>query len=220
MRFASSFVTAVIWAIAVPSVGGAQELAPFSGVRLEHRGLAHAVPVATVNLVGDAVALANPRTVENSLAGEPFVLGAASLDLRDPSDARIWFTIQNASAEPVPWNTVLFRVWRASPVPIEDQQLGAPEVSFCSLGQLGLGDAPTTLWPPGATATVQVPLPRDCWRRGEPADPLALLVYVGKDLPHPDLLLGPSDPGWDAVGARWNALLREAIERLAPESRH
>ncbi|MFN8067117.1 MAG: hypothetical protein U0P82_20165 [Vicinamibacterales bacterium] len=115
MRFASSFVTAVVVAIAVSSVGSAQELTPFSGARLEPRGLAHAVPVATVNLVGDAVALANPRTVENPLVGEPFVLGAASLDLHDPSDARIRFTIRNASGEPIPWDTILFRVVASKP---------------------------------------------------------------------------------------------------------
>ena len=217
MRIAYSTVMTLLLGSAVPASGLAQVLTPFSDQHPAHR-LDRLVPVATVNLVGDVVALDDPLVVDDP-TGEPFVLGAASLDLRDPSHAQIVFSMTNASSEPIPWNTVELTVRRVTPVPVEDQNNGAPALFFgCRHGVLaGHPSRPTSpkgAWQPGATVTVQVPVADDCLRRFETADPLAFLVYAGSVLPHPDLLLGPSDPGWSAVAARNNALFRRAFEKL------
>ena len=221
MRIAYSTVMTLLLGSAVPAIGLAQVLTPFSDQHPAHR-LDRLVPVATVNLVGDVVALDDPLVVDDP-TGEPFVLGAASLDLRDPSHAQIVFSMTNASSEPIPWNTVELTVRRVTPVPVEDQNKGAPALFFgCRHGALaGHASRPTSpkgAWQPGATVTVQVPVADDCLRRFEKADPLAFLVYAGSVLPHPDLLLGPSDPGWSAVGARNNALFRRAFEKLTEHS--
>jgi hypothetical protein len=114
MRITYSALMVFLATIAAPSVGLAQVLTPFSlwerdPLHQNRLRLDHVVPVATVNLVGDVVALDEPLVVQDP-AGEPFVLGAASLDLRDPSHARIVFTLTNASSEAIPWNTVHFIV--------------------------------------------------------------------------------------------------------------
>lgn len=207
----SAFAVFVVTA-AIPSTGIAQVLAPFRPAPREHR-LEHVVPVATVNLVGDVVELADPVIVQVPSA-EPFVLGAASLDLRDPAHGTIRFTMTNASRRPIPWNTVEFSVERADPVPMEDQMRGAPDLFFCRLSRRGLAAFPQELWQPGVTVAVQVPIVGDCLRRAEPADPLGFLVYAGRMLPHPDLSLGPPDPAWEHFGTLRTALLRRAIEKL------
>lgn len=213
MRITTSSAFGVLLLTLAPSIGGAQVLSPFSHLRSEPQALAHAVPVATLNLAGDAIALADPHVV-NDPAIAPFVLGAASLDLHDPSHAMIVFSIRNAATEPIPWNAVEFSVERAAPVPLEDQAQGAPTLIFCTLAKRGLAAAPNELFQPGATASVQVPISGDCFRKSEAADPLGFLVYVGGEMPHPDLLLGPSDPQWAAFSARRKALLRRAMDEL------
>jgi hypothetical protein len=65
-------------------------LRPFAGgwqtrrVLLTSAALDRALPVATVSRVGDIVALARARTAQDG-HGEPFVLGAAMLDLGNPA---------------------------------------------------------------------------------------------------------------------------------------
>ena len=217
MRIAYSTVMTLLLVSAIPAIGLAQVLSPFRDTDQREHRLDRLVSVATVNLVGDVVALADSRVVDDP-TGEPFVLGAATLDLRDPSHAQIVFSMTNASTEPIPWNTVELSVRRVTPVPLDDQIKGAPALFFCAHGALaGHPSRPTSpkgAWQPGATVTVQVPVADDCFRRSEAADPLAFLVYAGSELPHPDLLLGPSDPGWSAVAARNKALFRRAFEKL------
>jgi len=222
MRIASSAFALFVVTIAVPSVGVAQVLTPFSPmefspVQRDTQSLDRVVPVATVNLVGDVVRLADPLDVQDP-SGEPFVLGAASLDLRDRSHVTIAFTLTNGSSQPILWNTVEFRVERVTPVPLDDQMKGAPDLFFCPLSRRGLAGLPQEMWQPGAIVNVEVPIAGDCLRRAEAADPLGFLVYAGRSLPHPDLSSGPSDPGWEYVAVRWKALLRRASEKLTSKT--
>ena len=94
MRIVHTALMSLLLGSAIPSVGFAQVLLPFEGKPWprydEH--LNRAVPVATVSRVGDIFALAGGRIVEDG-HGEPFVLGAATLDLRDPSHAKVVFTM-------------------------------------------------------------------------------------------------------------------------------
>jgi hypothetical protein len=214
MRITYSALITLMLASAVPSVGLAQVLSPFLGKTLrEERRLDHVVPVATVNLVGDMVALADPRVVDDP-SGEPFVLGAASLDLRDPSHAKITFTMTNISSEPMPWDTVRFDVRSVTRPDVVDRMRGAPALFIgCRIGRLGLAGSPRELWQPGATVTVQVPIApyTNCTQGSELQ---GFLVYAGSVLPHPDLLLGPSAPGWDEAAAEEKALFHRAFEKL------
>jgi hypothetical protein len=205
MRVTYSALIALLVASAVPSVGWAQVLTPFAGARNDQR-LDHVVPVATVNLVGDMVALADARIVQDP-SGEPFVLGAATLDLRDPSHAKIVFTMTNTSETPIPWNTVALKVARVTLLPDNGRLFFG-----CSLsGRAGHRGT----WQPGARVTVQVPIAPNAncllLRKSEPE---GFLVYAGRELPHPDLLAGPDDAGWREVGRRENALFLRAFEKL------
>lgn len=210
---ASSAFGVLVLSLSAPSISVAQVLSPFALKAREPQTLVHAVPVATLNLVGDTIALDDPRVVRNP-AGEPFVLGAASLDLRDPSRTTITFRITNATREPIPWNTVEFSVERATPVPVEDQMRGAPSLLFCAIAKRGLSGSPKEMFQPGATVAIEVPIGGDCVRRSEAADPLGFLVYVGSELPYPDLLLGPSDPQWHAFSVWRKGVLRRALQEL------
>jgi len=163
-------------------------------------------PVATLNLVGDMVALADARIVQDP-SGEPFVLGAATLDLRDPARAKIVFTMRNASDMPMPWNTVELSVRRVTLLPDSDRLFFGCALS----GRAGRQGT----WQPGATVTVQVPIaPNANCLRLRKSEPEGFLVYAGSVLPHPDVLAGPDDAGWKEVGRRENALFRRAFEKL------
>jgi hypothetical protein len=104
MRIAYPALMALLVASAVPSVGSAQVRTPFRSPTPDQR-FDHVVPVATVSLVGDIVALAGARTVQDP-SGEPFVLGAATLDLRDPAHAKVVFTMTNVTEMPILLNEV------------------------------------------------------------------------------------------------------------------
>jgi hypothetical protein len=167
------------------------------------------VPVATVNLVGDMVALADPLVVEDP-GGEPFVLGTATLDLRDPAHAKIVFTMTNASDRPVPWNTVEVSVRRITLLPDNDRL-------FFGCGLSGRAAQQGT-WAPGATVTVQVPIAPNVNCLTTPSEPQGFLIYAGRALPHPDLTAGPDHPGWSQVTRRENALFLRAFEKLRSQA--
>ena len=103
MRIAHSALMALLVMGAAPSVGVAQVLT------LDqlgyHWSLDHAVPVATVSLAGDIVALDGARTVQDSY-GEPFVLGAATLDVT--SDRQDRLQDDECHDGPIPLKDVLF----------------------------------------------------------------------------------------------------------------
>lgn len=213
MRISPSALATVVLTVAFPAIGPAQVLTPFAPNQREHPSLSHVVPVATVNLKGDAVTLEQPRDIQGEI-GDSFVLGSAVLDLRNPSEPWIDFALTNSSRAPIPWNAIEFSVWRAAPVPVEQQVQGAPDVLFCTLGKKGLASAPDAVWQPGLAVNVRVPIGGDCLRRTEAAEPLAFLVFAGHEMPHPDLQLGPSDPGWERVSTRRKAMLRSALESV------
>lgn len=213
MRISTSALATLVLTVAFPSIGLAQVLTPFLPHQREHPSLNRVVPVATVNLKGDVVSLERPIDLQDAL-GDSFVLGSAVLDLGTPSEPSINFTLTNSSRAPIPWSAIEFSVWRAAPVPLEQQAQGAPDVLFCTLSKRGLASSPNGVWQPGVAVNVQVPIAGDCFSRTEPADPLGFLVFTGHEMPHPDLALGPSDPGWEGASTRRKAMLRSALETL------
>ncbi len=162
---------------AIPSVGFAQVLLPFEGKpwpRYNER-LDHAVPVVTVSRVGDFFALAHARTVEDEY-GEPFVLGAATLDLRDPAHAKVIFTVTNVMETPVLFTDVMIHevmlcALRGPAHPFAFPQVGARPAD-------GLHDPRE--FQPGEKVTVQIPIPPSC---GKGSEPLGILVRFGRPGP-------------------------------------
>jgi hypothetical protein len=215
MRVAYSALMILVMASAVPSVGEAQVLNPFGDPGKHDRArLDHVVPVATVSRVGDIVALADARVVQDP-SGEPFVLGAATLDVRDPSHARIVFTVANATGRPLPLNDldVIERTMVSSrpdngrpPVPLNELAVrAAPH---------GQGELQ-----PGASVTIQIPISAPDCRNASACELRGFLVFVGRDLTHPDLrTTTPSDPAWLEVGLREKALFVRAFGTLLSEA--
>jgi hypothetical protein len=130
--------------------------------------LDHVVPVATVSRLGQPIALADAHPVQDA-SGEPFVLGAASLDLSDPSHAMVVFTLTNATETPIPRKSVYvweYSVWRDNRGLVIPSIDGVPYTN--SRGQRGTyspgygvtlsaWDVPET-WQPAATITLQMPI--------------------------------------------------------------
>src|SRR5262245_21989438 len=103
MRRTHVFVT-MLAMIGAPSVSLAQV------VSLQPHGhyftIDHAIRVATVSLTKDIVKVEGGRVVDDGL-GEPFVLGAATLNMSVPSAPKIVFTITNRTEASIPLQDVL-----------------------------------------------------------------------------------------------------------------
>src|SRR6187200_2338776 len=130
MRIVHSAFAILMAVTAVPAIGSAQVRAlevykPFS--------LDHAVPVATVSLVGDIVALDGARIVQDAY-GEPFVLGAAKLDRR-VSQTKVVFSITNASEKPIRLqDVVIYQRTMVSSTYFRDTMVGAPYMPMSASG--------------------------------------------------------------------------------------
>ena len=116
MRIRYMVVVVLLTAGAVPSIGSAQVVLQQPPLRLRPLGarVDRVVPVAVVSRVGQPMGLNDARTVQDS-SGESFVIGAATLDLDDPLDPRVVFTLTNATALPMSWRNVRiteYGVWR------------------------------------------------------------------------------------------------------------
>jgi hypothetical protein len=138
---------------AVPAVNaGQQVLTLFDNPFHDNQRLDHAVPVATVSRVGDIITLANARTVQNE-SGDAFVLGAATMDVTNPSRPRIGFTMTNSTQQPI----------QLSDVFIEATTMVAEHGEWVrSLNTLeGRAGSPfgTEQLLSGATVTVDMPIP-------------------------------------------------------------
>ena len=231
MRIVHSAFVTLLAVSAVPSSGLAQVLS------LDHGGhrysFDHAVPVATVSLVGDIVALDDARVVKDSY-GEPFVLGAATLDVSVPHLAKIVFKMTNATETPIKLKDVL--VYARTMVSAKDLRgttVGAPHMPMSAAGVLAgyppLGEE----LQPSATLTVEFPIPPpSCGKGGCLA--AGFVVFVGRKLPsapkeldpngnawlgnnrppHPELSTGPSGRAW--VGE--NPLFTRAFSALLSQA--
>jgi hypothetical protein len=166
MRIAYSALLTLLVASAVPSVGVAQVFLPESRLRHDLR-LDHVVPVATVSRLGQPIALADAHPVQDA-SGEPYVLGAATLDLSDPSHATVVFTLTNATETPIPrrsmyvWAHSVWRDRRGLVLPsidgIQNPNGGARTMGWPGYGvSLSAWDIPET-WQPAASITLRMPI--------------------------------------------------------------
>ena len=210
MRIAYSALIAMV-ATAVPSIGMAQDLKPFPSHR--NQALDHVVPVATLSPLGEPMALADGRPVQDE-PGESFVLGTAILDLREPAHAKIVFAMTNATQMPMPWSTVSLRVVRATLLPDD----GGPFFGCQISGRAGhQGD-----WQPGATVTVELPIaPNGNCLKDRKSEPQAFLVFVqSTGTPR---YARQSGQDRAELNRTWNgdkALLRTAFEKLTSPGQH
>lgn len=153
MRMAYSLLLTPLAVTAAPSVGYAQVLVP---CQPRDEAIKEAVPVATVTRLGDAITLANAQQEDT------FVLGAATLDMKDPKCTRIAFTMTNATDTPISLANVSLHgvrmTWTDSPLH------GFPLKSACSItvGSIDHRIAKNTTLQPGATLTVEMPIARGC----------------------------------------------------------
>jgi len=175
MRTTYSLFAAILLS-AIPSASVAQIVVaypPIDAPRVAR--LDHIVPVATVTPPGDAITLADPKP------GVDLVLGAATLDIRDPGRPMIVFTVSNGSESPIPPSSVDVHV-----ATVYANRNGAPTVNICGTmgplsglldrpGSSGLGNATLA---PGATVTMAMPIgPTNCVV-GQSNVPLGFLVHL------------------------------------------
>lgn len=187
MRIASPALLTLLLAGAAATTPSAQtfSLPAYAYGRAQH--LAQTVPVATVSLVGDVVRLGGARVVQDTY-GEPFVLGAATLDLRIPSQPKIVFTMTNDSDAPISLNDVLiYERTLVSAEYLRGVTVGAPFMPMSAAGW-GPGDWQGEQLQPGSRLTVEVPL--------SPFGPAAVrpagfIVFVGRRLPAADTSADP-----------------------------
>lgn len=194
MRIAYAALATLLTVTAFPSTGSCQVLTLHDyGNPLRHaHNLDRAVPVATVSLVDDIVALDGARVVQDPY-GQPFVLGAATLDRHDPSRLKIVFTMTNRTDTVIPLKDVLiYERTMIAATSLRGVTVGAPVMPTSAAGW-GPGDLEGEELQPGASLTVEVPL--------SPFDtasvyPSGFIVFVGRKVPH-------TDRGMDPTGAAW-----------------
>jgi hypothetical protein len=151
MRRACSAFVVLLAVCAAPSAEAIQHvLTPFHDALLEQQNLDHAVPIATVPRVGSIVALADARIVQNP-SGQPFVLGAATLDVTNISSPRIGFTMTNTTQQPIQLSDVFIEAQTMAVDKGYARYLGSLE------GQAGSSLAGEQLQP-GATIVVDMPI--------------------------------------------------------------
>lgn len=199
----------------VSSVGFAQVLVPFPTPTNYDSGLDHSLPVATFSRVGDIVALDKGRVVQDP-SGVPFVLGAATLDLRDAAHAKVVFNIANTTATPIALNDVSIAINTMFAI-LPDGTVHAGHNSYSGRASR---DREQYLQP-GASVSVQIPVsdPRCAVYNGE-CETRGFLVFVGRaaPLPNPDTT-GP------AVAARRGSstdvpMRTKVFEALITAARH
>jgi hypothetical protein len=212
MRIVHIALMSLVLGTAIPSVGFAQVLTPFEGKpwpRYSER-LDHPVPVATVSRVGDFFTFAGARIVEDG-HGEPFVLGGAAVDLRDPSHAKVVFTISNVTETPIRFVDVMIHETTLCSIPDRNHPFAFPQVGARPADGF---DDPRE-FQPGEKVTVQIPIPPSCAKGSEP---LGILVKVG----------GPGPGEWSSTPAlRANTdlsldkeLFFRVFERLRADASH
>jgi hypothetical protein len=207
MRIAYSVLITAVMASTVPSVSFAQVLRPFDPHGDYDQRVDHVVPVATVSRVGDIATLADARIVQDA-SGEPFALGSAKLDLRDPSHAKLVFTMTNSTDKSIPWTSVKVREVRVATDPGD----GRPFFGCQIVGAAGRDGT----WESNATVTVEIPIAPPCPR----FELEGFLVLIGLDR--------HSHSSADEIDQRevtilWEqekALLRRAFDKLRSQGQH
>lgn len=193
MRIAYPALMSLLLTSAAPTNALAQVLTLPAYAYPHQRPLEHAVPVATASLVGDVVTLEGARIVQDSY-GEPFVLGAATLNLSTPSQPKIVFTMTNDTEVPIPLKDVLiYERTIVSAQSLRGVTVGAPFMPMSAAGW-GPGRYPEgEQLQPGASLTVEVPLSPF---GPESANPIGFVVFVGRKLPHGDESMDPTGRAW------------------------
>lgn len=175
MRIACSVFATLLMVSVVPSVGLAQVVIPYPETANHGATLEGIVPVATVTVPAEAIALDRPQQ------GHDLVLGAASLDLKDRAHPMIVFTISNATHTAIPLSKVGFRsVGVNSRVAngLADGRLNFSCAVWSQLGEAGPADRALE---PGAAVTVSLPAPL-CPVLGEN---VGFLVFLESVIPQP-----------------------------------
>jgi hypothetical protein len=156
---------------ALPSVSFAQAVTPYEREAANEAAPVEAtVPVATVTLPADAIALDHPQQ------GSGFVVGAANLDFKDRSHPMIVFTISNAAQMAIPLNTVGFRSVRVNSRAADGRTFVSCGV-WSQLSRTGQGN---TALQAGAAITVSMPVPPMCPELGET---IGFLVFLESGTP-------------------------------------
>lgn len=201
MRTTYTVLATMLLLSAFPSVSVAQIVVPYRAGNHVAR-LNHGVPVATVTPPDDGIALADPKP------GIDHVLGAATLDIRDPDHPMIVFTVSNRTEAPIPPGSVDVHV-----ASVYTNRHGEPTVNICGYmgslqgmltlpGSSGVGNATLA---PGATVTMTVPVgPSPCLVSGAPS--VGFLVHLTSN-------------GVPALHDRV-ARLRRALEALRSQTQH
>lgn len=153
MRIVYSVLAAFLAVSALPSVCFAQVVIPYPETANHGATLEGIVPVATVTVPAEAIALDRPQQ------GHDFVLGGASLDLKDRAHPMIVFTISNATQTAIPLSKVGFRSVGVNSRVANGLADGRLSFSCAVWSQLSEpGPADRTL-EPGAAITVSLPAP-------------------------------------------------------------
>lgn len=206
MRIANSVFAVLLVGGAVPSVGFAQIVVPYTTAEAVHTDkLDHVLPVATVTRSTDAIKLAKPHD------GDGFVIGAATVDIKDPDHPMLVFTISNGSESPIPLSSVDIHVATVN------ESTGPSATLYVPCGYVGGLDSfarraksPITTLQPGAQLTVAMPAGPHCGAdRYGPRPAVGFLVHVSSD----GTRLLVSD-------LAEYALLRGAFQQLRSESQY
>jgi hypothetical protein len=172
MRTAYSAFVVLLVVGAFPSVSFAQGAIPYTREGTSHVDPAEgSVPVATVTLPAEAIALDHPQM------GHGFVVGAATLDLKDRQPVVV-FKISNVAETAIPLSEVGFRSVRVNSR-VEDGRLFVSCGVWSHLSQPDAGDKALQ---PRASITVSVPVPPMCPGR---AETVGFLVYLESVKPSP-----------------------------------
>lgn len=195
MRIAlSAFATL---ALAIPSVCFGQIVIPYPGSFYRVDRPDHPIPIATVTPAGDVIGLDGAHQYGT------FVIGAATLDLKDPNHPMIAFTLMNPTALPILLSSVYVDDVRANLRDTGDLVLMCRSVPRLSHA----GPADKTLQP-GTWINVEMPIPPACgWNVGETA---GFLVYLKSGAG----VITPETRTEEVV------LLHSAFEKLRSQSQH
>lgn len=171
MRIAYSVFGTLLMVSAIPSVSFAQVVIPYERDTANQAApLERIVPVATVTLPAEAIALNDPQV------GHGFVIGAANLDLKDRAHPMVVFTISNTTQTAIPLSNVGFRSVRVN-LRVADSRPSFSCGVWSQLSQPGPGDRAL---PPGAAITVTMPVAPMCPELGETVGFLVFLEMTPK----------------------------------------
>ena len=214
MRMGHPVLMSLLLGSAIPSVAFAQAFLAESHLRHDLY-LDHVVPVATVSRLGQPIELADAHRVQDA-SGEPFVLGAATLDVSDPSHATVVFTLTNATETPIPrksvyvWEYSVWRDKRGLVIPSIDGILNPNRSDPWRIGFPGYGvtlsawDVPET-WQPATSITLRMPISQvPKTGEGELQGFLVFVEWFGQGRPH--------------LGEQNRDMLRRAFLTLSPQA--